>query len=108
MKKKFEVSIGTVPVEATDTDEDLRRKAHAFLPKALKKMGEQVGEHAWDLLKKGFQQGPLKMTSSPGEKSKFVRGQADQFARKASLAERKDIEDSIFEQLQRQREDLRE
>lgn len=102
--KTFTVKLGEIQVEASDNDELLRKKAQAHLPEALRRLGEKAGQEAWSTMEGAFRNSPLKLESSGSEKTKFIRETASEFARGATPAEKRDIVDTIFEQLKAERD----
>lgn len=90
----FNVRIGNIPVEASDTDEILLRKANNFLPEAMRKTGEGAAETIWNSLGSMVQR---------SEKSKFIREKADEFVRTASHSDRQVVLNQILDQLKADR-----
>ena len=97
----FTVQLYEIPVASTDTDDILLVKAQDYLPQALKRLGETTGQELWATIERDLSNSSFKFTSS--EKSKFIREAADEFAKNATAAERNNIVQTIFEQLQQQR-----
>jgi hypothetical protein len=95
------VSLGQVSTSSSDTNETLRNKARTHLPTALKDIGEKLADEAWLSIKKGV--GDM-MDISYSAKTKFTRESVDDYIRNASLSDKKELEDSIFEQLKKQRD----
>ena len=103
MKKTFTVQLGDIPVDASDTDGILLAKAQNYLPQALVRLGMKAGEEAWTTMEREFRKSPLKVAFSSSEKAQFIRKTAAEFTKTATPAERKNIIETIFEQLQQQR-----
>jgi len=101
--KTFSVNLGDISVEASDTDDILLQKAKNHLPQALKRLGEKAGQEAWATMERGLRNSPLKLNNSSTGKAKFIREAATEFAKTATAAEKKNITESIYEQLQQQR-----
>lgn len=102
--KNIKVRLGEVPVEASDTDETLRKKAEDYLPQALKLLGEKAGQEAWETIQRELRNSPLKLSSSSAERAKFIREAAAEVAKTATAADKQDIVESIFQQLQEHRD----
>ena len=103
MKKTFTVQLGDIPVEASDTDAILLTKAQNHLPQALKRLGEKAGQEAWATMERELRNSPLKLNRSSSEKAKFIREAAAEFVKTATAADKKNVVETIFEQLQQQR-----
>ena len=99
--KNLEISLGNISVEASDSDETLMQKARQHLPVALRKVGERMGEETWTTMEKSFRNSIIKLKSA--DKGPHVRDSGEQYARNADAATRKQLVQTIFEQLQTQR-----
>ena len=66
-------------------------------------MGEKAGQEAWATIERELRNSPLKLNNSSTDKAKFIREAATEFARTATAADKKSLTDSIYEQLQQQR-----
>lgn len=104
--KIFTIRSGEISVVTSDTDEILFKKAQDYLPQALKRLGEKVGQEAWGAMESQLGNSSLKFTSSSSEKSKFIREAAAEFVQTATVTEKNDLAQTIFEQLQRQRNEM--
>jgi hypothetical protein len=102
--KTFDVSLGQIPVDASDTDEALRKKAEAHLPEALRRMGRKAGEEAWATMQRELRASAFKMSSSSSDREKFIRESAAEFEHNASAADRARVLQTIFDQIQQQRD----
>lgn len=106
--KTFNVPLGEIHVDGSDTDDVLLKKARIHLPSALRRLGEKAGEEAWRTLQDGLRNSPLKLDSSSSDRAKFVRDMAQEFAERTTSSERNDLVQSIFTQLKAQRDGTRE
>lgn len=108
MQKTLNVDLGNVSVQASDTSEILLKKAQQHLPTALMRIGERVGLETWTATQRGLQQGlrgsSLKLTTSAGEKAKFIRDAGREYARTASASDKQQVLQDIFEEIQKQRD----
>jgi hypothetical protein len=96
---KRHVEFGTFTVDATDTDEDLKRKAQDGLPEALRRVSEVYAEEEWKLAHEaGFD-------TTPASKQAYARTRGREIAREAGRnGLKQQVLDSIFEQLVELRE----
>ncbi len=101
-KFQIEIDFSSVDLASLETEEDFQREAKNLLPKALVKLGENVGEETWEELQKKLKGQGLKVNSSPSEKRKFIQETGRTYQRKASNRERQELEDYIIEQLRQQ------
>jgi hypothetical protein len=100
---KSTVQLGTISVEASDTDAVLLKKAKKHLPHALECLGERIAQEAWNTLEKSFRNSPVKFDRSRANKSKFISEKTAEFIKKATVTYKNNITKNIFEQLQKQR-----
>lgn len=96
---KLNVDLGNIPVDASDTDEDLRQKAKSHLPIAQQKLAKAAAEQTWKAIEK---EGKGFIDTSYSAKSKFIRETERDF--KLSASEKSDLETDIFEQLKADRD----
>ena len=102
--KTFTVTLGEIPVDASDTDATLRKKAQNHLPEALRRMGEKAGQEAWATMERELRGSPLKINGSSSDKAKFIRDAAAEFVSTATADDKKNLVQSIFDQLREQRD----
>lgn len=106
-KFQIEIDFSSVDLASLETEEDFQREAKNLIPKALVKIGENVGEQTWEELQKKLKGQGAKLSSSQTEKRKFIQETGRTYQRKASNRERQEVEDYIIQQL-RQRKGLSE
>ena len=103
MIKSFTVQVGDIFVEASDTDDILLKKAQTYLPRALKIIGEKMAQELWANMEREFSNSSIKFSNS--EKVKFIRENGANYVRKATVADKQDLVETIVEQLKQQRND---
>ena len=102
MAKKRKIDLSFVRVEADDTDEILKAKAAAALPKVLREAGRYAAEQAWNGLTRTFRNSIIK--TDQAERSKFIRETQEEFIRERSLQERELDALEIFAELKKARD----
>jgi hypothetical protein len=94
------ISLGNVDVSKLETEDDFRREAQRLLPNALVQVGEATGEVAWNELQKGFRGVPgFKANTSSSDKRKFIREAGQNYRRRVSAKDRRELEDYIVAKL---------
>lgn len=102
--KTFTVPLGDIPIEASDTDETLRSKALNHLPHALNRLGEKAGQEAWTAMERELRHSPFTFNRSSSDKAQFIRETAAEFVETSTAPDKNALVESIFEQLQHQRD----
>lgn len=101
---QIKIDFTSVDLSSLETEEDFRTEAQRLLPEALIQLGEAIGEKTWEELQKGLKGSGLKVNTSPSEKRKFLKETGKNYQKKASVRERKQLEDYIVEQLRSHKE----
>jgi len=96
---KMDISIGSVDLDALNTDQEIRTAAQKLVPDALREMGKAAAEVTWNELQKAFRGPGLKASNSASDKRKFVENAGKEYARKASQSQRREVEDHIVKQI---------
>jgi hypothetical protein len=99
----FSASIGRISVSATDIDSDLAQKAERHLPAALEKAGEAAAKKAWEKVQNSFRSSGFSVSSSSGDRDKFICEATREFVRDANSEDRRILKDQIVEQLLKER-----
>lgn len=99
-KQNIRIDLGNVDFGSLHTEQDFRREASRLVPKALVQLGETAGEQAWTELQKGLRgiKG-MKVNNSSSDKRKFIREAGENYRKDASVADKRELEDHIVEQL---------
>jgi len=95
--ESIRISLGDVDYSRLETDEDYREVAWEKMPEALRRIGEALGERAWDAMQNAFRGGPLKMSRSSSDRRAFIENAAQEFCDN-NLGD-KEIEGYLIEQL---------
>ena len=90
--KNIKIDIGEIDCSLLKTDEDIRNEAKKRLDHVLVGIGEASGKEMWVALKKNGMFKP-----DPDNKTFFVRKAGQEHKKKATLQERKNTEDMIFQ-----------
>jgi hypothetical protein len=74
------------------------------MPGALRKLGQASAEIAWKELQKAFSGPGFKSNKSASDKRKFIEEAGKEYARKAGVHDRKELEDHIVAQIRAQKD----
>jgi hypothetical protein len=97
----WKIKIGDINLSVLKTDDDIQIEAKKHIDHVLLEMGEAAAADMWKELKKS---GLLK-SSSLLDKHKFIREGGRKFQKNASLHERKNVEDIIFDTIKGMKEE---
>jgi hypothetical protein len=95
--ESIRISLGDVDYSRLETDEDYREVSWEKMPEALRRIGEVLGERAWDAMQNAFRGSVLKMTRSSSDRRKFIENAAQEFC--DNNLGNKEIEDYLVLQL---------
>lgn len=101
----YDVNVGHIHVDASDTDEVLLQRAKDHLPAALKALGLKAAEEFWNEIQRGI--GNSGMFSMNVSREQFIAGKSAEVARNTTQAERDNLIQSFFRQLKTARDQKR-
>lgn len=105
-KVSISISLGDVDFDSLMTDEDFEREADRLLPDTIVALGEATGVAAFDLLKSGLKDSPIKLTSSDSKKHAFVQNAGQKFASEVSNEKKVEIREAILRRLRERKAEL--
>jgi hypothetical protein len=97
------VNLSQVDLDTLNTEDEIRQATRRLVPNTLKELGEASADVAWKAFQKTFRGSGFKPNNSASDKRKFVRDASNEYVRKASVTDKKKIEDCIVEQIHAQK-----
>jgi hypothetical protein len=97
--RTFNLSVGSVDLDALDTEDDFEREARRLLPEVLRQVGEASATTMWEEMQKAVKAPGFKVSGSASEKQRFIREAGQKYQREASATDRQAIEADIVKHL---------